>query len=214
MGQVNTLHNILTLQDNATATDWMAPNWGFAFGGNNIFFCWKRDTVRYHHKIFSIIFIQKKHNSAWEPCIYLKARKASAPTKSASRQPSFLPPAKCQQAYIGDAVAPHLSRGRAPFTKPGRLVRDHPPAPVSSSLSISGTVTASATSFNVHSPGHNPGFPFSLFQWKGTYLRIVFFFLGFPLSVSVRSCLSHSVFCLFCCLVWDSLIIFFFFTEI
>lgn len=214
MGQVNTLHNILTLQDNATTTDWMAPIWGFAFGGNNIFFCWKRDTVRYHHK-FSQSFSYKRsitllgnRVSIWKP------GRLKAPTKSASRQPSSCLLQSASKLTWEMLCAPCFHRGRAPFTKPGRLVRDHPQR-------LSRPHSASAGQW-LHRPLPFCAFsrpqprlslqPFSVEEGVPTS-RIVFFFLGFPLSVSVRSCLSHSVFCLF--VVWsgDSLIIFFF-TEI
>lgn len=129
MGQVNTLNNILTLQDNATTMDWMAPNWGFAFRGNNILFYWKRDIVRYRYK-FSQSFSYKRsitllgnHVSIWKP------GRLKAPTKLASRQPSSCLLQSASKPTWEMLCAPCFYRGSTLFTKPCGLAQDHPQCP-------------------------------------------------------------------------------------
>ena len=162
-------------------------------------------------QIFSIIFIQKKHNSAWEPCVYLKARETQSSHQVSKQTALFLPPAKCQQAYMRDAVRPLLSQGKRTVHKAGPRPSS---VPVSSSLSVSGTVTASATSLLCILQAITQAFPSAFFSGgRGTYLPNSFLLFRFS-SFCFCSLMPESFCFLFvCCLVWGFFNNFFF-TEI
>ena len=163
-------------------------------------------------QIFSIIFIQKKHNSAWEPCVYLKAGETQSSHQVSKQTALFLPPAKCQQAYMRDAVRPLLLQGKHTVHKAVRAGPRPSSVPVSSSLSISGTVTASAASLLCILQTIAQAFPSAFFSGeRGTYLPNSFPPFRFS-SFCFCSLVPESFCFLFvCCLVWGFFNNFFFF---
>lgn len=148
--------------------DWMAPNWGFAFGGNNIFFCWKRDTVRYHHK-FSQSFSYKRSITLLGNRVLSESQEDSKLPPSQQADSLLLPPASASKLH-GDAVRPAFT-GKGTVHEAGQAGPRPPLSACLPSLSISGTVTVDATSPSCRAlQAKQPVAFLSLFQWRKGYL--------------------------------------------